>query len=58
MSEQEPEQPIEPTPVADSAQRVIDAARDLVADRLGETEADEKLARLADAVDELDETTR
>ena len=55
MTEQEPEQPIEET--TPPAQRVIDAARDLVAARLEETEADEKLSRLADAIDELDGTT-
>ena len=53
MSEVTPEG----TPLESAVDRVIDAARDYVAAHLGETEADEKLARLADAIDELDGTT-
>ena len=66
MSEQEQEQETgqetEPIPTDDpgarpAVDRVVDTAREYVAAHLGETEADEQLSKLADAIDELDGTT-
>lgn len=43
------------TPIKAAIQSVVDSARAYVASRLGETDADEKLAALANSIDALDE---